>query len=127
MAFFISMFFCNIIIPLVILIAGIMMYKNPPKEINNTFGYRTSFSKKNQDTWNFAHECCGKLWIKLGIISLILSAVIQLPHVHGSEKTIGIVSFVVMGLQLVLIFASIAFVEKQLRKNFDENGNRKLK
>ena len=37
------------------LASGRVMLKHPPKEINNFFGYRTAMSRKNRDTWDFAH------------------------------------------------------------------------
>ena len=58
--------------PSIMVIAGYCMYKNPPKEINGLIGYRTAMSEKNKDTWAFAHDCCGKLWIKSGIILLVI-------------------------------------------------------
>ena len=63
MGFFIAMFLCNLLMPLIMLIGGYCIYKNPPKEINGLVGYRTTMSKKNKDTWTFAHDYCGRLWI----------------------------------------------------------------
>lgn len=68
MTFFIVMFFCNILIPIIMIIAGYMMYKNPPKEINCIIGYRTRRSMKNKDSWKFAHDYGGRLWFKLGMM-----------------------------------------------------------
>lgn len=34
MVFFVSMFICNMLMPLVMIIGGYMMYKHPTKEIN---------------------------------------------------------------------------------------------
>ena len=62
MGFFIAMFLCNLLMPLIMLIGGYCMYRKPPKEINGLVGYRTTMSKKNKNTWKFAHEYCGKLW-----------------------------------------------------------------
>ncbi|MFR4351708.1 MAG: SdpI family protein [Roseburia sp.] len=39
---------------------GRYFLENAPKEINSTLGYRTFRSRKNQDTWIFAHNYCGK-------------------------------------------------------------------
>ena len=60
---FITMSICNLLIPLIMLLGGYLMYKKPPKEINNVVGYRTKMSKKNKDTWEFAHNYCGRLWL----------------------------------------------------------------
>ena len=46
MWFFIAMFICNLLIPLIMLVCGYFMYKKPPKEINSVVGYRTKMSKK---------------------------------------------------------------------------------
>ena len=124
MVFFITMFVCNLLMPLIMLIAGYCMYKNSPKEINGWVGYRTKMSKKNMDTWAFAHDYCGRLWIKLGLILLIPTIIVQIPFVHYSDSIIGIVAFIVEGVQLIVLLASIIPVEKALKKTFDENGVR---
>ena len=125
MRFYIMMFICNLLIPIVMLTCGFLMYKKPPKEINGIIGYRTTMSRKNKDTWAFAHDYCGKLWIKLGFLLLILTIIIQIPFVHSSENAIGCMTLVVEGIQLVVILVSIVFVERALKKNFDENGVRR--
>lgn len=125
MRFYIMMFICNLLIPIVMLTCGLLMYKKPPKEINGIIGYRTTMSRKNKDTWAFAHDYCGKLWIKLGLLLLILTIIIQIPFVHSSENAIGCMTLVVEGIQLVVILVSIVFVERALRKNFDEHGVRR--
>lgn len=125
MWFFITMFGCNLLIPLVMLIGGYCMYNKPPKEINSIIGYRTRRSKKNKDTWAFAHAYCGKLWIKLGIIMLISTVIVQIPFIHSSEDMIGKITLIVESVQLIALVCSIIPVENALRKNFDENGGRR--
>ena len=66
MSFWWFMLICDLIIPIVMIIAGRMMWKHCPKSINGIVGYRTNRSMKNMDTWKFAHEYCGKLWWKIG-------------------------------------------------------------
>ncbi|MGN0465060.1 MAG: SdpI family protein [Lachnospiraceae bacterium] len=125
MGFFISMFICNLIMPLIMIIAGYCMYKNPPKEINNIIGYRTTMSKKNADTWSFAHNYCGKLWMKIGVIMLVPTILVQIPFINSGENLVGIITAVIESIQLVCLIGSIIPVEKALRQMFDENGNRK--
>ena len=57
------MLICDLIIPIVMIIGGRMMWKHCPKHINGIVGYRTTRSMKNMDTWKFAHDYCGKLWL----------------------------------------------------------------
>ncbi len=78
MAFFSSMFVCNLTIPIVMIIAGYMMYKHPPKQINGLVGYRTTMSRLNLDTWKFAQTYCGKLWVYIGCIVLVPTIIVQL-------------------------------------------------
>ena len=124
MVFFIGMFICNLLMPLLMIIAGYMMYKHPPKEINGVIGYRTTRSRKNIDTWKFAHDYCGRLWFKAGFALLIPTIIAQIPFVKSSDSTIGWVTIVIEMIQLVVLIGSIFPVEKALKENFDDNGNR---
>lgn len=125
MTFFFVMFFCNLLMPLVMLIGGYAMRRRPPKEINSLIGYRTAMSKKNPDTWTFAHDCCGRLWIKAGTALLIPTVIVQLPFVHSGDDTIGMVTLLVEAVQLTVLTGSILSVEKALKRTFDENGVRR--
>ena len=71
MGYVIAMFIFNLLIPVLMIIFGRIMYKHAPKSINGVYGYRTSMSMKNEDTWKFAHDDCGRLWYKIGLIMLI--------------------------------------------------------
>ena len=56
----------NLLIPAIMLGAGKLFTKNTPKDINWIFGYRTTMSMKNEDTWSFAHKIAGAFWWKWG-------------------------------------------------------------
>ena len=122
---FITMSICNLLIPLIMLLGGYLMYKKPPKEINSVVGYRTKMSKKNKDTWEFAHNYCGRLWLKIGIVLFILTFIVQIPFVHSSDNAIGNMTLIVETVQIVVLLGSIIPVEQALKKSFDENGARK--
>ena len=124
MVFFIGMFICNLLMPLLMIIAGYMMYKHPPKEINGVIGYRTTRSRKNINTWKFAHDYCGRLWFKAGVALLIPTIIAQIPFAKSSDNTIGWVTIVIEMIQLVVLIGSIFPVEKALKENFDDNGNK---
>ena len=125
MGFWIAMFICNLLVPLLMIIFGRIMYKHAPKSINGVYGYRTSMSMKNEDTWKFAHDYCGRLWYKIGLIMLIPSVLVQLTFVKSSTDTIGIMTVVLETVQICVMIASIFPTEKALRKTFDKYGNRK--
>lgn len=119
------MAFCNLLTPFVMIIAGYMMWKHCPKEINWVYGYRTKRSMRNMDTWKFAHDFCGKLWWKLGWAMLVPSFIILVPYLHSSEEVIGNVGGIILIFQCIILVVSIFPTEFVLRRNFDENGMRK--
>lgn len=125
MGIIIVLFLCNLLIPAIMILAGFFMLKFPPKDINGFMGYRTTMSKKNKDTWDFAHRYCGKLWFILGIILLIPSVAIQVPMIPQGESFFGNFTLILEGIQLVVLLLTIIPVEKALKKTFDENGNRR--
>lgn len=125
MGFWVAMFICNLLVPLLMVVFGRIMYKHAPKSINGIYGYRTSMSMKNEDTWKFAHDYCGRLWYKIGLIMLIPSVLVQLPFVKSSTDTIGIMTVVLETVQICVMIASIFPTERALRKTFDKYGNRK--
>lgn len=120
------MLFFALPIPLTMVIFGSKFYKNAPKEINGVYGYRTSMSMKNKDTWQFAHRYCGRIWRIVGWIMLILSITIMLFVLGKSDNTIGAVGSILCVLQLIALIGPIFPTERALKKNFDENGNHRL-
>jgi len=126
MWFWIFMFICNLIVPLLLIIVGRMMWKHCPKKINSIVGYRTSRSMKNMDTWKFAHTYCGQLWWKIGWIMLVLSIIVQLPFVKATENQVGVVGAIICTVQCLVLIASIFPTEKALKRNFKEDGTRRV-
>ena len=104
---------------------GKKFMKHPPTEINPSYGYRTTMSSKNQDTWDFAQKHMGKVWYQAGRM-LLIPSVVPLLFVLGQDVgTVGYVGMAVSGVQIAVMLSSIAFVERTLRKTFDKNGNRR--
>lgn len=116
MGFWVFMTGCNLILPVLMVVIGKVFVKNPPRKINWVYGYRTHRSMKNQDTWNFAHLYCGKLWWKAGWVMLPLSVVSMLPVVGKSDDIIGGAGAVVECVECVVLFMTIFFVERALGK-----------
>ena len=125
MGFWFFMLFMNLLIPFIMIGFGKYFMKSAPGNINIVFGYRTSMSMKNQDTWEFAHEYCGKLWFKWGKITLILTVIAMLFLLGKSVDTIGSWGGVICIIQLVPLIAVIVPTENALRKTFDKDGNRR--
>lgn len=119
------MLICNLIIPIIMLVAGRMMWKHCPKHINSMIGYRTVRSMKNMDTWKFAHEYCGRLWWRIGFIMIVPSVVIHIPLYHSDDNTIGIVALILEAIQVIVLIASIFPTEAALKKRFNDDGTRR--
>ena len=95
---------------------GKVFVKNPPKTINNIYGYRTHRSMKNQDMWNFAHLYCGKLWWKAGWIMMPLSIVIMLPAIGKNDNIVGGMGAMVVTAECIVMLVTILLVERALAK-----------
>lgn len=120
---FVSAF--TLLVPGVMIFFGREFMKNPPSEINPGYGYRTSMSSKNQDTWNFAQKRMGEVWYQAGRVLVVPTAVALLSVLGQDVGTVGMAGMIACGVQLVVMLGSIAATERALRKNFDKNGKRK--
>lgn len=104
---------------------GKYFMKKAPKEINSVFGYRTSMSMKNKDTWEFAHKYCGKVWYVCGMVMLPITVIFMLLVIGKSEDCVGSMGGIICGVQLIPLIGSILPTEIALKKNFDKNGIRR--
>ena len=116
------MLVCSHVVPAITILAGWFMWKHAPEKINKVIGYRTKRSMQNEDTWEFAHKFCGKLWWIMGWIVFALSAVVLIPFCKSSYNTIGIVAGVIVGVQCVLLVMSYIPTEIALKKKFFDDG-----
>ncbi len=112
---------CLIIIPVVAIITGYIMKTRPPKEINNTVGYRTRRSKASQEAWDFANVYCGKNTFIYGIVSLPVSIVfyaLLTVSVHWGELLAMLVVILVQTVTMTI--AMIVPTEMKLKEKFGE-------
>lgn len=125
MGFWIFMLASDLMIPFTMIGFGRYFLKTAPEEINSLFGYRTTMSMKNKDTWIFAHKYCGRLWYTGGLIMLPISIVVMLPVIGKTEDTIGTIGGILCVVQMIFLIGSIFPTEKALKSTFDKNGNRR--
>lgn len=114
-----------LLLPLSMMLLGYLFYYKTPKTINGVYGYRTKMSRKNQQTWEFAHKYCGKIWMLIGTAMLPLSIGCMKRVVDADVDTIGNWSGVLVSVQCVLMILTVPLTERALRKNFTKNGIRK--
>ena len=126
MGFWIFMLCTVLLVPVIMLFFGLYFKNKSPKEINSLFGYRTTMSMKNKDTWEFAHHYCGRLWLVLGMIMLPLSVIPMLFFINQDIDVVGTAGAIIEIIQIIVLLIPIYSTEKALKKEFDENSNRRI-
>lgn len=62
--------------PVVMLIVGLMWQISPPPFRAKGLAYSTELTRNNPDAWSAAHLHCGKLWVRISILSGLVSGVL---------------------------------------------------
>ena len=125
MAFWLFLTAMDLLIPGIMVGIGTRFLKHPPGTINAWYGYRTARSMKNQETWDFAHETCGKLWVRLGKLSFLPALLAAVLTFGRGIETVSVVSVVVVTIQTLALIGSIFPVERALKRNFDDSGRKR--
>ena len=117
---------CNLIAPAVTIWYGRRFEKNPPKEPNAWFGYRTNRSMKNRDTWDFAQRKMGEVWGRWGFAMLPPVVVCQaLTLLCPTVESMCMWSLAPTTVEVAALIVTIFLVERALKQTFDENGTRR--
>ena len=119
------LYLTDLLIPVIMVFAGYLMHKHPPKNINWVVGYRTARSMKNMDTWKFAHKYIGRLWYLFGCALVPISFFVMFTVIGKDTDTVGTVGAILCFVQMIPLLGCIFPTEKALKKNFDKDGNRK--
>ena len=125
MGFWVFCLAMDLLIPAMMLLLGRRFLTKPPRTINGTYGYRTRRSMKSQAAWDFAHRTCGRLWSRLGLVMLPLSALVMLPVLGADTGTVGLWCGAVALVQTAVLLGSIFPVERALKKEFDQFGRKR--
>lgn len=104
--------------PVLMAVVGLIWRIHPPKRDGGFLAYRTALSSKTEETWAFAHRHISKLWLRIGLLLSILSAVLMIVFRESAS------SFVLwlIGGQMVFLCISAFLVDALLKNTFDENG-----
>ena len=96
-------------------LAGVVVYFFPPKEINGLYGYRTANSMKSQERWTFAQIYSARKMMWYG--SALILVGIAASFIKTSE---GIGTIIGLALLISCPIALYLKVEKKLSKRFQE-------
>lgn len=127
MGFWIFMFVMDLLIPVTMILIGRVFMKKPPKTINSFYGYRTTSSMRSKETWEFAHQCSGKIWYSSGWVLLIPSILGMFLVLKKDVDVIGTVGGILCLVQCIPMAGVIIPTERALQREFDQDGNRKNK
>lgn len=106
-----------------LLIAGLIYYRFPPKHINKYYGYRMPLAMKNQQAWDEANRYSAIFLIKsslvLIVIGIALSALFKVIIIPVKIKTIlSVITFMLSGtIPAVMLMVA---TEKHLEKLFGD-------
>lgn len=107
-------------IGMVLFIVGLLFRIFPPKKINSIYGYRTTNSRRNLNTWKVANRYSAELMMFEGLIIAAIGIISTFINDNRAIET---------ALDIGLIFSSFVIIlvatEKHLNKLFDKDGNRK--
>ena len=107
-------------IGMVLFIVGLLFRIFPPKKINSIYGYRTTNSRRNLNTWKVANRYSAELLMFEGLIIAAIGIISTFINDNRAIET---------ALDIGLVFSSFVIIlvatEKHLNKLFDKDGNRK--
>lgn len=119
MGFWVFMLICALLTPSVMAIFGLVYVRGGyPKEINETFGYRTKTTKRNQEVWEYSQKLFGKIWLTAGAVLLPLSVVPMLFVIGDDVDACALVGGVTAAVQIVIILLLIPVMEKAVKKRY---------
>jgi len=114
----VSVFF---LLPVIVTVIGYIMNQYPPKKINWFIGYRTRKSMKDEAVWKIANQYCGKLWIKIGLIMLVvaslLSILVYFKIIIFSKTLLAIIVF----CEIAPLLLSGVIVENKIKNTDNSN------
>lgn len=113
--------------PVIVILGGMLLYKNSECEINSIFGYRTSRSMSSREAWIFSNKLCSKILLYGGIIADVISiGLVFLAYVISGHEAAFYTSIAANIAVAVMCIIVIPCVENKLKKFLaKENKNDK--
>lgn len=114
--------FAVLVGPLVLLALGLAYLFLAPKEANYRFGYRCYHGMGSVGAWRFTQRLAGLVWGGLGLVLTVVMLVIS--GSYGGKTVMDVVDSAVTCLiwEIVLVAASVIFVNVQVMLRYDKNG-----
>ena len=102
--------------PAAMALVGIWWRLSPPSFGQNGLAYSTELTRKNPQAWADAHRHCGKLWLRIGLISAVASGILiaLFPEQHGAFWM-----WLIVG-QMALFCVSVFMVDLLLKTKYGD-------
>ena len=113
------LFIISLTYGLIPIVAGIHLKWYPPKYTNRWYGYRSSSSMRNEDTWLEANKYASRLLIFAGLLTTLGTIGY---HIFIPSDEIALVA---TGFLVISMLSIIPITEWHIYKTFDKSGNRK--
>ncbi len=110
------------LIGIIFFIIGVITQRFPPKHINSLYGYRTSSSMKNQQTWDEANRFSARWMTGCGIVLFIIGIALMLivnTFVPSAKIRGEILAASLLISGIVPAILTLVVTEKHLNKNFN--------
>lgn len=120
---FAYLFLCSLLIPGSMILLGKRWSEKPPRDRKGLSGYRTSMSRLNEDTWNYANKYWAKVNFLIGIIECIGTVVFMIMIRDASDFEDKVTYLII--IQLVVIACTFIPTEIKLHQIFTKEGKRK--
>lgn len=75
--YYILCFIVVMLPPVAMFLLGLKWRLSPPPFRKKGVTFNTELSRKDPDAWALAHRHCGKLWIRIGLLTGVVSAVLM--------------------------------------------------
>ena len=106
--------------PAAMLLVGWIWRLSPPPYQKKGLSYDTELTRRDPKAWNMAHRHCARLWIRIGVLSGLLSAGAMIVFSESFE----IFWMWLIAGQMVLFCLSVLFVDLLLKVR-DLDGHKK--
>lgn len=124
MLFWILMLIVVEIIPFVLYNLGKYYLHNPNLDRKAKFAIRTKKSMLNDEVWEYTHMLHGTIWVKAGFYMLAIIALSMILVIKQSSHVILIATICILAFELFILARGFFVIHKDLKKNFDCEGNR---
>ncbi len=109
--------FAQLLISIILLIAGLMLKITPPQKINTVFGYRTSLSMSNHESWKLGNRISANILI-FGSLFLIMINVVSF-FVKSNEI---LLTAVYLASVIVVLALTFLITQKRLKTRLQKRN-----